>query len=179
MGGAFLNGLRQLVKDVLLMANTLTATIEYVVGKAAAAVSGKSAPALSSDEYNDWKKMHPGEDTWTFESILKDKIQKAADTWAGKFEDATNDKLATDKNESKKATQQKTLSGSGKSSSEKSIGVEKVASSTRNINISIENLVKEITFSKTESWRETEAQFTERVKRALLTAVNDVNILAQ
>lgn len=69
--------------------------------------------------------------------------------------------------------------GTSGASSASGIGVEKVASSTRNININIDNLVKEINFNKAQNFRESESELVDRVRRALLTMVNDVNIVAQ
>jgi tape measure domain-containing protein len=66
---------------------------------------------------------------------------------------------------------------SGISGTSSSIGG--TSSSTKNIVINITNLIKEIQFSKTENWKESEAQLTDRVRRLLLTVVNDVNIVAQ
>lgn len=188
LGGQFLNGLRQLVKDVLFMSNTLVATMEYVAGRAAAAGSSRSGPTLSSDEYKEWRKTHSEDEALpTFESALKDKLQKAADTWSGKFELSTQSKSEKEGLSKSKEGLQKSLlsekptakSSSDKASKESSIGIERVSSSTRNINISINELVHEITFSKTNSWRENESELVEKIKRALLTAVNDVNIVAQ
>lgn len=67
-------------------------------------------------------------------------------------------------------------SGSGGSTG-KAAGVEKIASGTRNIILNISQLVGEIKFEK--SVERSEAQMMDIVKRVLLTAVNDVNIVAQ
>lgn len=56
-------------------------------------------------------------------------------------------------------------------------GVEKISSGTRNITVNITNLVGAVTFQKMDGT--TQSQVTDMVKRALLSAVNDVNIVAQ
>ena len=60
---------------------------------------------------------------------------------------------------------------------DKEAGVEKVASGTRNVTLNISQLIGEIKFEK--SVERSEAQMMDIVKRVLLTAVNDVNIVAQ
>lgn len=56
-------------------------------------------------------------------------------------------------------------------------GVERIKSGTRNVTLNISQLVGEIKFEK--SIEKSEAQMVDLVKRVLLTAVNDVNIVAQ
>lgn len=58
-----------------------------------------------------------------------------------------------------------------------SAGVEKIQSGTRNITINIKNLIETVKFEKMNGM--SEAQLMDRIKRALLTTVNDVNIVAQ
>jgi tape measure domain-containing protein len=58
----------------------------------------------------------------------------------------------------------------------KTAGVEKIQSGTRNITVNITKLVEKITF---ESWNgRSEAQLKDMITKALVTAVNDVNIVA-
>jgi len=66
-------------------------------------------------------------------------------------------------------------SGTGKESVS---GVEKITAGTRNITININKLVESVNISKTFG-RNNESELVEAVKRALLTGVNDVNIVAQ
>lgn len=66
------------------------------------------------------------------------------------------------------------LSGTGKT---KEAGVEKIASGTRNVTINIQNLIKEVAFQKYDG--SSEAKMMDYIRRALLTAVNDVNIQPQ
>ncbi len=56
-------------------------------------------------------------------------------------------------------------------------GVEKIKSGTRNVTLNIQQLVGEIKFEKSLEW--SEAKVIDTVKRVLLTAVDDVNIVAQ
>ena len=65
--------------------------------------------------------------------------------------------------------------GAGKKGKE--AGVEKIQSGTRNVNINISQLIGEMKFER--SLERSEAQLTDIVKRVLLTAVNDVNIVSQ
>lgn len=69
--------------------------------------------------------------------------------------------------------------GMGKSpaSTGKEAGVEKVQSSTRNVTINIQNLIKDVTFQKFDGG--SEAKIMDMIKRTLLTAVNDANIQPQ
>jgi hypothetical protein len=55
-------------------------------------------------------------------------------------------------------------------------GVEKITSSTRNITINMDKLVGQINFQK--SFGESENDLIEKIKIALLTSLNDVNIVA-
>jgi|ADGO01.1.fsa_nt_gi tape measure domain len=56
-------------------------------------------------------------------------------------------------------------------------GVEKISSGTRNITVNINKLIETVKFEK---WNgQNEAQLMEMIKRALVTVVNDVNIVAQ
>lgn len=64
--------------------------------------------------------------------------------------------------------------GSGK---ESTAGVEKIASGTRNINITINKLIENVAFQNTNGL--SQSQLQDMIKKALLTAVNDVNIVAQ
>ncbi|HMG93954.1 MAG TPA: hypothetical protein VK589_28035, partial [Chryseolinea sp.] len=59
----------------------------------------------------------------------------------------------------------------------KEAGIEKIQSGTRNVTLNINKLIESVNFTK--SPERSEAQLTEFLKRALLTAVNDVNIVAQ
>lgn len=179
IGGTFLSALRQLVKDTLLITESLTAVIEYTTSMANAAFTKAAGPQLSQAEYDEWRKTHSANDPLpTFEDVLKDRLSKAKNIWEGKNMDGT-DKLTKSAEDSTAKSNKSTSSASAAAKKDASVGVEKVSSSTRNINISINELIHDITFSKTESWKETEAQLVERVRRALLTAVNDVNIVAQ
>jgi len=65
----------------------------------------------------------------------------------------------------------------GAKSTGKEAGVEKIQSGTRNVTLNINKLIESVNFTK--SPERSEAQLTEFLKRALLTAVNDVNIIAQ
>ena len=51
-------------------------------------------------------------------------------------------------------------------------------SKVRNITINIENMVREIVF-QSNSVQGSQAELTDMVKQALLTAVNDVNIISR
>lgn len=64
----------------------------------------------------------------------------------------------------------------GKKTSES--GVEKISSGTRNITININKLVESVNISKTLD-RMNNSEIVDAVKRTLLTAVNDANIVAQ
>lgn len=68
----------------------------------------------------------------------------------------------------------KSPSVSGK---ESTAGVEKISSGTRNITVNINKLVETITFQKADGM--SEGRLQDMIKRALITAVNDVNIVAQ
>ena len=68
--------------------------------------------------------------------------------------------------------------GSSLSAGAKSTGIAGAQSKVRNITISIENMVRNINFNDV-TYQQSEAQLTEMVKRALLTAVSDVNIIAR
>ena len=57
-------------------------------------------------------------------------------------------------------------------------GVEKISSGTRNITINITKLVETVNISKTFG-KNSDSELVNAVKRALLTGVNDVNIVAQ
>ncbi len=59
----------------------------------------------------------------------------------------------------------------------KEAGVEKIHSGTRNITININKLIETVKFEKVTG--QSEAQLMDTIKRTLLTAVNDVNIVAQ
>jgi tape measure domain-containing protein len=63
---------------------------------------------------------------------------------------------------------------SGKGSN--SAGVEKIAAGTRNVTLNIAKLIGEINY---ERWSGNPQDLTEAVRKAVLTAVNDVNIQAQ
>lgn len=65
----------------------------------------------------------------------------------------------------------------GASTTGKAAGIEKIKSSTRNVTININNLIKDVTFQKYDS--KSEAQMMDYVRRALLTAVNDTNVQPQ
>lgn len=56
-------------------------------------------------------------------------------------------------------------------------GVEKIQSGTRNITVNINKLIETVKFDRTNGQSET--QLMEMIKKALVTAVNDVNIVAQ
>lgn len=64
-------------------------------------------------------------------------------------------------------------SGSGN----KAIGVEKIQAGTRNVVVNISKLIEKVTFEK--GYKESEAKLQEMISRALLSAVNDVNIVSQ
>ena len=71
------------------------------------------------------------------------------------------------------------VSGSGTTQKSKAgeAGVEKIHSGTRNITVNITKLIETIKFEKYNG--QSEAQLMEMIKRALVTTVNDVNIVAQ
>lgn len=64
------------------------------------------------------------------------------------------------------------------SASSKSSGVEKIQSGVKNITVNITKLVETVNISKTFS-KTNDSELVDAVNRALLTAVNDVNIVAQ
>jgi len=70
-----------------------------------------------------------------------------------------------------------TMGASGAKATGKEAGIEKIQSGTRNVTLNINKLIESVNFTK--SPERSEAQLTEFLKRALLTAVNDVNIVAQ
>jgi tape measure domain-containing protein len=67
--------------------------------------------------------------------------------------------------------------GKNTTKSKGTAGIEKIASGTRNITVNINKLVETITFQKMDGQNESRLQ--EMIKKALITAVNDVNIVAQ
>lgn len=70
--------------------------------------------------------------------------------------------------------------GSGSSAAAeklKGAGIEKIHAGTRNITINIGKLIEEVTFQNTNG--ASQAQLMDMIKRTLITAVNDVNIVAQ
>jgi tape measure domain-containing protein len=73
-----------------------------------------------------------------------------------------------------------TATGGGRSAADSktsTAGVEKISSGTRNITVHINKLVETVKFEKTNG--QSESQLIEMIKRALITGVNDVNIVAQ
>jgi hypothetical protein len=95
---------------------------------------------------------------------------------AGNITRQTGASFDFENDESKKKEGSK--SARGKSSSNDSIGIEKIQSGTRNITLNITNLVESIVFEKGDV-NGNEMQMVESVKRVLLTAVNDVNLVTQ
>lgn len=71
-----------------------------------------------------------------------------------------------------------TSSASGTAGKDKEVGVEKISSGTRNITLNINQLVGEMRFEKSIT-NVSDSELADRIKRILLTAVNDVNIVAQ
>lgn len=70
------------------------------------------------------------------------------------------------------------LGGLGKAGKTDKSGVEKISSGTRNITVNITKLVETVNISKTLD-KMNNSEIVDAVKRALMTAVNDVNIVAQ
>jgi hypothetical protein len=189
MGGAFLDGLRQLTKDVLLMTSSLTAVIDYVSKRAAAA--GTSATwdrSMTDEEIDSFYKNNPGKDL-TFENVLNSKLQQAADTWSGKYNYGGQNNFfgksqgvlpatlygPNSSNGLGYVSKGNGVNGSGSDGTD--IGAEKIHSATRNITINIDTLVGEITFEQ--SIQDNTQAVVDAVKRVLLTAVNDVNLVSQ
>lgn len=75
-----------------------------------------------------------------------------------------------------------TMSGLGggsklSSASASEVGVQRIQSGNKNVTVNIQKLIEHVTFEK--GYKDSEAKLQEMVTKALLTSVNDVNIVAQ
>lgn len=78
------------------------------------------------------------------------------------------------------STSKSSLSSSGRMTSNaatKDIGVEKVQSGTKSVVVNITKLIDKVVFEK--GYKESEAKLQEMLTKAMLTSVNDVNIVSQ
>lgn len=75
-----------------------------------------------------------------------------------------------------------TMSGLGggsklSSASASEVGVQRIQSGNKNITVNIQKLIEKVTFEK--GYKDSEAKLQEMITKAVLTSVNDVNIVAQ
>lgn len=190
MGNEFLTQLRQLTKDLLFTANLLTSLFDYAANRAKSALNGNSSgPQLTADELMRDFGLSPSDASPTWEDVLNKKISKAENAWKGLFDYGGQSNFFG----GSKAVLPATLYGpnssnglgyvskgngpNGSGSDGTDIGAEKIHSATRNITLNIQQLVGEITFES--SLESTTQQTIEAIKRVLLTAVNDVNLVSQ
>lgn len=110
----------------------------------------------------------------TVQATIGAEFDKEKQGWMNIWKPITDDKKGSS---FANGNQGKSAGFAGGGTKGKEAGVEKIASGTRNITLNISQLIGEIKFEK--SIESSEAKVMDIVKRVLLTAVNDVNIVAQ
>lgn len=107
----------------------------------------------------------------TFKGVLT----KEAEGWAKLFSGNSNSSKENDSASSYASGSKNRSSISGTSG--KAAGIERIQAGTRSVTVNISKLIEKVTFEK--GYKESEAKLQEMITKALLTSVNDVNIVSQ